>query len=84
MKTQEGSTTNKAEQAAQQHFNKHENIQDLAVILKGETEAWVSIHRRDEGQLLSVDYPSTYENLEYAAQCLLRRFDVVRTEVVYA
>lgn len=77
------STTNKAEQAAKKHFDSHENIQELAVILKEETGAWVSIHRRDEGQLMRVDFPSTY-NLEYAAQCLLRRFDVVRTEIVYA
>lgn len=84
MKTEEGTTTNKAEQAAKQHFDRHENIQDLAVILKEETGAWVSVHRRDEGQLMCVDFPITYENLEYAAQRLLRRFDVVRTEIVYA
>jgi hypothetical protein len=83
MKTKEGSTINKAGQAAKKHFDNHENIQDLAVVLKGEP-TWISIHRRDEGQLLCVDFPSTYENLEYAAQCLLRRFDVVRAEIVYA
>jgi hypothetical protein len=76
------SIPSKAEKAAQQHFDKNENIYDLAVILKGEP-AWISVHRRGEGQLLSVYFPSTYENLEYAAQCLLRRFDVVRTEVIY-
>jgi hypothetical protein len=32
---------------------------------------------------MCVDFPSTYD-LEYAAQCLLRRFDVTRKEIVYA
>jgi hypothetical protein len=83
MKTKEVSTTDKAEQAAKKHFDSNEHIEELAVILKEETGAWVSVHRRDEGQLMRVDFPITYD-LEYAAQCLLRRFDVVRTEVVYA
>lgn len=76
-------TKSKSQLAAQQHFDKHEHIQEVAVIQKGEPTAWVSIHRRDDGQLLCVDFPGTYD-LEYAAQCLLRRFDVVRTEIVYA
>jgi hypothetical protein len=77
------SIPSKAEKAAQKHFDKNENIHDLAVILKGEPTAWVSIHRRGKGQLMCVDFPSTYD-LEYAAQCLLRRFDVTRKEIVYA
>jgi hypothetical protein len=82
MKTNESIKPSKAEQAAKKHFDKNENIQDLAVILKGEP-TWVSVHRRGEGQLLSVDFPNTYD-LEYAAQCLLNRFDVTRKEIVYA
>jgi hypothetical protein len=77
-------TESKSQKAAKKHFDKNENIQDLAVILKGEHTTWVSIHRRGEGQLLNVDVPSAHEDLEYVAQCLLRRFYVARTEIVYA
>jgi hypothetical protein len=73
----------KSQLAAREYFDKHEHIQEVAVVLRGEPTAWVSVHRRDDGQLMCVDFPSTYD-LEYAAQCLLRRFDITRKEIVYA
>jgi hypothetical protein len=83
MKTNESIKPNKAEQAATKHFQQFDHIQNLAVIDKQETEAHVLIFSRDEGMRLTVDFPLTYD-LEYAAQCLLRRFDVVTKTIVYA
>jgi hypothetical protein len=73
----------KCQQAAKEYFDSYEFVQEVAVILKGEPTSWIAIHRRGKGQLSCIDFPGTYD-LEYAAQCWLRRFDVVRAEVVYA
>lgn len=73
----------KSQRTAKKYFEDHVYVQEVAVILEGDIESEVSIHCREMGQRLSVSVPNTHD-LEYSAQQLLRRFDVVRKYITYA
>lgn len=82
MTSKTNSIEHKSEQAAMKHFKAHDDILQLAVIHKGDTEAQVSVFTREGQKEISVAFPLDYD-LEYAAQQFLRRMGSRRDTIIY-